>query len=161
MPVCPRDHSISTSKVKATWVLALIDYHAKALAERNASIFQSMETPPLGRLEKFFEAGRALCDREEGRAGCPIGNLTQEMGILSDAFQTRLKRVFSGMKGVIRQCLEEAQTRNEIDSGLDADETADFILNSWQGALLRMKAEGNTQPLLLFEKMVFGCVLKR
>jgi len=34
-------------------------------------------------------------------------------------------------------------------------------LNSWQGALLRMKAEGNAQPLLLFEKMVFGKVLKR
>ncbi|MGB6068677.1 MAG: TetR family transcriptional regulator C-terminal domain-containing protein [Desulfomonilaceae bacterium] len=148
-------------KSKEDLGLALIDYHAEALAERNAPIFESMETPPLERLEKFFEGARLLCDQEEGRAGCPIGNLTQEMGILSDAFQGRLRRVFNGMKTAIRKCLEEAQTRNEIDPDLDADETADFVVNSWQGALLRMKAEGNLQPLVLFEKMLFGCILKR
>ena len=140
--------------------LALIDYHAKALAERHGPIFNSVETAPLERLKTFFEAGRLFCDQEEGRAGCPIGNLTQEMSILSDTFQARLKSVFNGMKTAIRKCLAEAQARNEIDPRLDPDETADFIVNSWQGALLRMKAEGNTRPLFLFEKMLFGRVLK-
>ena len=40
-------------------------------------------------------------------------------------------------------------------------ETADFILSSWEGALLRMKAESNTSPLILVEQMVFGRVLKQ
>lgn len=141
--------------------LALIDYHAKSLAAKHAPVLKSTETPPLQRLKQFFEGTRLLCNQEEGISGCPIGNLTQEMGILSDAFQVKLRGVFNIMKDAIRECLEEARDRHEIDLKLDSDETADFILNSWQGALLRMKAEGNAQPLLLFEKMVFGKVLKR
>ena len=76
------------------------------------------------------------------------------MGVLSEAFRAKLREVFNRMKGAIRECLEQAQTEHEIDQRLDPDETADFILNSWEGALLRMKAEGNTGPLILFEKMV-------
>ncbi len=141
--------------------LALIDYHAKSLAAKNGPVLKSAETPPLQRLERFFVGRRLLGDQEEESSGCPIGNLTQEMGILDDAFQTKLRGVFNIMKDAIRECLEEARNRNEIDLSLDPDETADFILNSWQGALLRMKAEGNARPLLIFEKMVFGHVLKR
>jgi TetR/AcrR family transcriptional repressor of nem operon len=129
------------------------------MAEKHAPIFRNLETPPLQRLKQFFEATRLACDQEAGRSGCPIGNLTQEMGGLSEAFQARLRRVLNGMKHVMRECLEDARSRDEIDPTLDSSETADFILNSWQGALLRMKAEGNTQPLLLFEQMVFGHLL--
>jgi TetR/AcrR family transcriptional regulator, transcriptional repressor for nem operon len=48
-----------------------------------------------------------------------------------------------------------------IDPSLHLSETADFILSSWEGALLRMKAESNTSPLILVEQMVFGRVLKQ
>jgi TetR/AcrR family transcriptional repressor of nem operon len=72
----------------------------------------------------------------------------------------RLKKVFSGMKAAIRTCLAQAQVERDIALALDPDATADFILNSWEGALLRMKAEGHTGPLVLFQKMVFDHVLK-
>lgn len=141
--------------------LALIDYYAQYLAAMGGSLLKNPEIEPLQRLEKFFEGFRLLCNQEEWRSGCPIGNLTQEMGILSEEFQAKLREVFSRIRGAICECLEQARTQGEVKLPLDADETADFILNSWEGALLRMKAEGNTEPLLLFEKMVFGHVLKR
>ncbi len=141
--------------------LALIDYYAQNLPALSASSLTSPESPPLQRLKAFFEGRRLLCNQEEGRSGCPIGNLTQEMGILSDEFQAKLREVFRRIKGAISECLEQARTRDEVELPMDPDETADFILNSWEGALLRMKAEGNTEPLLLFEKMVFDRLLKR
>ena len=141
--------------------LALIDYYAQNSPALSASSLTSPETPPLQRLRAFFEERRLFCNQEEGRSGCPIGNLTQEMGILSEEFQAKLREVFSSIKSAICGCLEQARTQEEVKLPLDADETADFILNSWEGALLRMKAEGGTEPLLLFEKMVFGHVLKR
>jgi TetR/AcrR family transcriptional repressor of nem operon len=141
--------------------LALIDYYAQYLATMGASVLKNSETPPLQRLERFFEGFRLLCNQEEWRSGCPIGNLTQEMGILSDEFQAKLRDVFNRIKGGISECLEQARTRDGIKLPMDPDETADFILNSWEGALLRMKAEGNTEPLLLFEKMIFGRLLNR
>ncbi len=141
--------------------LALIDYYAQYLAAMGGSVLKNSETPPLQRLEKFFEGFRLLCSQEEWRSGCPIGNLTQEMGILSDEFQAKLRDVFKRIRGGISECLEQARTRDGIKLPMDPDETADFILNSWEGALLRMKAEGNTEPLLLFEKMIFGRLLNR
>lgn len=140
--------------------LALIDYYAQNSPALSASSLTSPETPPLERLRAFFEERRLFCNQEEGRSGCPIGNLTQEMGILSEEFQAKLREVFRRIKGAICECLEQAREQGETKLPLDPEETADFILNSWEGALLRTKAEGNTEPLLLFEKMVFDRLLK-
>ena len=148
-------------KSKEDLGLALIDYYAQYLAAMSGPALESPETPPVQRLERFFEGFRLLCKQEEWRSGCPIGNLTQEMGILSDEFQAKLREVFKRIKGGISECLQQARAHDEVELPMDPDETADFILNSWEGALLRMKAEGNTEPLLLFEKMVFGHLLMR
>jgi TetR/AcrR family transcriptional repressor of nem operon len=140
--------------------LALIDYYAGGFGSRWRTIMMDSETRHLKRLERFFEESRIRLEQDEWKTGCPIGNLTQEMGILNEAFQAKLKKVFSGMKNVIKTCLVQAQLERDISSALDPDTTADFILNSWEGALLRMKAEGHTGPLVLFQKIVFDRVLK-
>jgi TetR/AcrR family transcriptional repressor of nem operon len=57
--------------------------------------------------------------------------------------------------------LEAAKKAGEIDESTDPYEMADFIINSWEGALLRMKAEKSPEPLLLFDRVVFEQVLKR
>ncbi len=141
--------------------LALIDRYAESMAQLGESWLRDAEGSPLERLQRFFKEMCLLFEQEEWRSGCPIGNLTQEMGLLSEAFRTKLKAVFNMMQGYIRDCLEQAQSQDEVDPRLDLDELAQFLLDSWEGVLLRMKAEGNTGPLALFQKMVFGYVLNR
>lgn len=141
--------------------LALIDYYAEYLGSLCASSLGVAEGSPLERLRGFFEGMRMLFEQDEWKGGCPIGNLTQEMGSLSDAFRSRLQGVFTIMQTSIRDCLEEARSRGELNPALDVDEMAEFILNGWEGAVLRMKAEGGSGPLVLFEKIVFGGVLAK
>ncbi|MBI5570682.1 MAG: TetR family transcriptional regulator C-terminal domain-containing protein [Desulfomonile tiedjei] len=148
-------------KSKEDLGLALIDYYGEFFVAVSESTLRNQELPPLQRLERFFEGRRLTSEEEKSMSGCPIGNLAQEMGSLNDAFQAKLRHVFNGMQRAIRECLEQARAQGEIDAHLDPEETAHFILNSWEGALLRMKAERSTEPLVLFEKMVFGRVLKR
>lgn len=148
-------------KSKEDLGLALIDYYAEGLGSRCKAILEASEIRHIKRLERFFEETRIKHEQDECKSGCPIGNLTQEMGVLNEAFQARLKNVFGGMKAAIRNCLALAQVERDISADLDPDATADFVLNSWEGALLRMKAEGHTGPLVLFQKMVFDHVLKR
>jgi TetR/AcrR family transcriptional repressor of nem operon len=147
-------------KSKEDLGLALIDYYAEILGSRWQTILGASEMRHLKRLERFFEETRIRHEQDEGKSGCPIGNLTQEMGVLSDSFQAKLRGVFNGMKTAIGNCLTQAQLSGEISPTLDVEATADFILNSWEGALLRMKAEGHTGPLVLFQRMVFDRVLK-
>ena len=148
-------------KSKEEFGLALVDYYFDRFALNIEACLKGAGLSPLGRLQRFFEGFRGVCEDQSCKGGCPIGNLTQEMGGLSDAFQCKLREIFSRMKAGIAKCLEAARGEGEIEPSLEVDETADFILNSWEGALLRMKAEGNIQPLILFEKMIFDRILKR
>jgi len=147
-------------KSKEEFGLALVDYYFNFFALMIESHLKDSSLSPMRRLQRFFEGFRAVCEEQGCKGGCPIGNLTQEMGGLSDAFQHKLREIFSRMKAGIAECLESARREHEIDPSLQVDEVADFILNSWEGALLRMKAEGNLQPLILFEKMIFDRILK-
>ena len=120
----------------------------------------SRDPSPLNRLRSFFAGLRESFQRSECRGGCPIGNLTQEMGDLSEAFRMKLRNALERMTVAIGRCIELAQREGEIDQALNPYEAAAFLLNSWEGALLRMKAEGTTRPLQMFEQMVFDRVLR-
>jgi TetR/AcrR family transcriptional regulator, transcriptional repressor for nem operon len=148
-------------KSKEDLGLALIDYYAGATRLFAEAHLRGGQGSALQRLQSFFRDRRLLFEQEGWKGGCPIGNLTQEMGNLSEPFRNKLRGVLNLMQRAIRECLEEARARKEFDSKLDPDELAHFILDSWEGALLRMKAEGTTEPLIRFEKLVFDVLLGR
>lgn len=148
-------------KSKEDLGLAIIDHFAQSVAQLGESLLVKAPGSPLERLRGYFGAMRKFFEQENWKSGCPIGNLTQEMGTLNEAFRSKLQSVFNMMQSDIRNCIEQAKLQHEVDEELDLDETAEFILDSWEGAILRMKAEGHVAPLILFEKVVFGKVLKR
>ena len=82
------------------------------------------------------------------------------MADLKESFRIKLNHAFSRMSELIADCLEQAQKLNRLDASLDPRETADFILNSWEGALLRMKAQCSVRPLVVFDAMIFDGLLK-
>jgi len=145
---------------KEDFGLELVDYYMHFLKEKLVKHLKSSERSHLNRLRNFFNAALEIQKEHQFRRGCPIGNLAQETGGLNQAFQAKLKITFNRMTTEIGRCLELAQKSGEIDASLDPYETADFILNSWEGALLRMKVERSIDPLIGFEKMIFGKVLK-
>ena len=51
------------------------------------------------------------------------------------------------------ECLAEAQAAGTIAADLDIRECAEFLLNSWQGAILRAKTTRSVEPLRLFLRM--------
>ena len=147
-------------KSKEEFGLALIDFYFGMFAQK-MEVLRSSELTPLKRLREFFHSFLSFFEQRCFTVGCPIGTLTQEMGSLGEAFQPRLKKAFERMRAGIGTCLEEAKAAGELDESVDPYEMADFVVNSWEGALLRMKAEKSPDPLLLFDRVVFDQVLKR
>lgn len=147
-------------KSKEDLGLAIIDHFAQSVSQLGESLLVKAPGSPLERLRGYFGSMREFFEQENWKSGCPIGNLTQEMGTLNEAFRSKLQSVFNMMQSDIRNCIEQAKLQHEVDEELDLDETAEFILDSWEGAILRMKAEGHVAPLILFEKVVFDRVLK-
>ena len=60
----------------------------------------------------------------------------------------------------VRQVLAVAPVNPEVSVRADADELAEFLLASWQGAILRMKVERSPAALERFKKIAFQTVFK-
>lgn len=145
---------------KEEFGLNILDYHNSLVRQWMAQHLEESGLSPLASLRAFFEG---LCQKHETtgcHGGCPIGNLAQEMADLSDAFRAKAEEALTAMRDTFARCLEAARQRGEIDPTTDPLETADFLLNSWEGALLRMKAHKDVKALEIFCRTIFGRVLK-
>jgi TetR/AcrR family transcriptional regulator, transcriptional repressor for nem operon len=147
-------------KSKDDFGLQLIDFYTQFVDSMAESQLSSSENSPIERLKSFFRTMMSAAEEQGFRGGCPIGNLAQEMADQNEAFRTKVREAFRRMSDHIAQCLEEARELKQVRQSLDPRETADFILNSWEGALLRMKTENSLEPLLVFENMIFNGLLE-
>jgi TetR/AcrR family transcriptional regulator, transcriptional repressor for nem operon len=110
---------------------------------------------PVDRLKKYFrslgERGRA----REYRTGCMIGNLSTEMADQSDMVRERLAVVLAAWTRAIESCVREAQADGSMRRDLDARTIAAFLLNAWEGAVMRSKVDRDAASLATFEDVAF------
>lgn len=146
-------------KSKEDLGLALVDHFAESIGARARSCFEDESMPPLDRLRSFFQAACARHEAEGFQKGCPIGNLCQEMSDLSTGFRQKLESVMQRTAAGVAGLLRQAKDAGDLPARLEPEETARFIISSWQGALLTMKVEKSVEPLLRFERFIFGEIL--
>jgi TetR/AcrR family transcriptional repressor of nem operon len=146
-------------KSKEDFGLALIDHFTRIIGDRTRLILDDESLSPLERLRRLFATARQRHESEAFFGGCPIGNLAQELSDLSPAMRERLGRTLAGMAARFAALLRQAAEKGEIASGLDPDLLAGFLLDAWEGALLRMKVERSAKPLERFEEVLFSGLL--
>lgn len=146
-------------KSKEDLALALIDRFVSVWRGLAEETLADTSRPALARLRDFYSQRRDYFCQEGFVGGCPVGNLSQEMGDVSPALRERLSQVIDAMAGQVAQVLAEAQARGELDRRHDPQALAYFIVSSWQGALIRMKVCKCQEPLDLFQEMIFGRLL--
>jgi TetR/AcrR family transcriptional regulator, transcriptional repressor for nem operon len=147
-------------KNKEEFGLSLIDYFASFINNIAQKHMQAGLADPVEGLKNFFVMYIDLMKRQKFTCGCPIGNLAQEMSDLSDSFRERIAGFFSVAKGLIRDCLAEAQKSGRLGPVINPEELSDFIFNSWEGSLIEMKVSKSARPLEVFMNTVFGVLLK-
>ncbi|BDI33590.1 TetR family transcriptional regulator [Capsulimonas corticalis] len=116
--------------------------------------------PPLERLRAHFGfISRRYAECGFSR-GCLLGNFSAEMADVSPALREALDKAFGDWTQGVASLLREAQAAGQIDSRHDPELLARFLINSWEGALLRMKVVKARQPLDDFYDVCFGVLLK-
>jgi TetR/AcrR family transcriptional repressor of nem operon len=148
-------------KSKKDFGLALIDYFGQFWLAKVEEILEDKSLPPLARLRAFFQWFQDYFSQNGFSGGCPVGNLAQEMGDVSPAFGLKLSQAIDFMAGRLARVLEEARQAGELDPACDPVSLAYFIVASWQGALIRMKALKCSQPLETFQQVVFERLLAK
>jgi TetR/AcrR family transcriptional regulator, transcriptional repressor for nem operon len=142
-------------KNKEDFGLQLIDSFAEVLQSSQEKFYRDENLPHLERIRILFRWQTELFRKNNFIGGCPIGNLSLEMGDRNPAFRKKLNRVFLEMKKNLTAQLEQARKKGEVSDSIDPEETAGFILTSYQGALVQMKVAKSTVPHEIFDRMIF------
>ena len=133
-------------------------YFEKGLPELRALLGDG-NVPPLKRLQTYFEERMQGYEAAGYAGGCMLGNLSLEVADQSAAMRSRLAEHFETWSGLLETCIVQAQRTGAMKNQLPASLLARFLLNSWEGALVRMKAEKSNRPLKEFVQAVFGSIL--
>jgi TetR/AcrR family transcriptional regulator, transcriptional repressor for nem operon len=147
-------------KNKEDFGLQVVDYFNGMFRAMADPIVNDTQTRPLIRMERLLNHFIALFDSLQCTCGCPIGNLAQEMGDLSDAFSQRLRQSLDMMAGIYAKLIKEAQSDGEIMACLDVTRIAYFIVSSWHGALIQMKIVRGLEPLENHKHFVMGALMQ-
>jgi TetR/AcrR family transcriptional repressor of nem operon len=92
--------------------------------------------------------------------GCLIGDFSLESS-QSKLLRERLEAIFQEWRTPFASCIAEAQKAGEINSIFDAIDLAEFLLASWEGAILRMKVERGSAALDRFKNIIFQTVFSK
>ncbi|MEO8735151.1 MAG: TetR family transcriptional regulator C-terminal domain-containing protein [Edaphobacter sp.] len=150
-------HHFSSKEAFANEVLKL---YVRGENERAARILCNGKTPPLNRLRRYFEELISVYGQTAAVSGCMLGNLSLEMADQSDSIQSLLRSSFSGWQTAIAGVLQEAIERGDLAKLNKPEELAFFLVNSYEGALLRSKADRSNKPLENFLYFAFRVLLK-
>jgi TetR/AcrR family transcriptional repressor of nem operon len=145
---------------KEAFGVEILDRYFSDLGLVVDATLRNNDLQPLDRLRSYFDA---ITDRMDGRGwrdGCLIGNLSLECTEHSELLRERLVEIFGVWRQPFAECLDDAAATGQIHLDLPALEVADFLLASWQGALLRMKVERGPEPLERFKQIVFSTILR-
>ena len=109
---------------------------------------------PLDRIKKFYKEKIKILEKRGVEYGCFVGNLSEEVGNNNENISKRADEFHKKIESVIVKNLMISEKRNMLKKNVSAKILGDFILISWQGALLRAKVAKNILPVEEFYEVL-------
>lgn len=131
--------------------------HTKGLV---AEALDDTSRSPRERLRRYLDIVTERLAADGFTRGCLIGDFSLEAAPVSPALRERLATIFTEWRAPFAACIAEAQAAGEIATTVAADDLADFLLASWEGAILRMKVDLTAEPLERFKRIAFATIFK-
>ncbi len=128
-------------------------------ASQAATILGDQTRTPMDRLRAYFTGKTTPRPNATFDKGCMIGNFSAELAGDSRLIRDRLAAVFAAWGTLLAGCIREAQADGSLRPGLDPDETAAFLIDAYEGAVLRTKVDRNGAALERFQTIVFSLIL--
>src|ERR1700710_2366118 len=126
-------------------------------ADRALAILSDESRTPMARLKAYF-VGKTQVAGPFDR-GCMIGNFSAELAGDSRLVRDRLAAVLAAWTQMLATTIREAQAQGELRPGLDPEQTAGFLIDAFEGAVLRTKVDRDATALQRFDAIVFSAIL--
>ncbi len=114
---------------------------------------------PRQRLQAYFDQAASSMAKLDYTCGCLIGNMAAELSDHSPVVSTQIAAIMALWSRRMADCIREAQVAGEIRSKAEPELLATFVLDAWEGAVLRARIEKGERPLRQFIEILFTQLL--
>jgi TetR/AcrR family transcriptional repressor of nem operon len=132
---------------KENFAVEVIQHYIEPFIKQLDDHLNRSENDALQALHNYFNELIAELEKAEFKGGCLLGNLMGELGDSSDLCQQSLQKAVHRYRDLLQTGIEKAQQQGTVRNDKQAMEMADLLVNTWQGALLRMKIDKSSLPL--------------
>ena len=109
-------------------------------------ILTDPSVPPLQRLRRHFDRISKLYSDTNFTRNCILGGFSAELANQSEAIRESLRTLYLQWTKDIEATVAEAQAKGEIANETKASDIAAFLLDAYEGALLRARVERSRKP---------------
>lgn len=145
----PKGSFYTYFKSKEDFAVEALDKVTEERTLQTRHLLGNRTIAPLERLSRYFQESMGSCD-EGVKGGCFIGNMCQEMSESSEVIRLKVRQMLRNKTQSIEDLLEEARLDGSLTSQLSSAVLAEFLLNAWEGTLMRMKASKCREPMNAF-----------
>jgi TetR/AcrR family transcriptional regulator, transcriptional repressor for nem operon len=145
---------------KEVFAREVLDRYFEHITRLVSQALEDNSLPARARLRRYLDMITARLADDGFTRGCLIGDFSLEAIPHSEMLRERLLEIFAEWRAPFAACIAEAQAAGEIATTFTPDDLAEFLLASWEGAILRMKVERNAEPLERFKRIAFATVFK-
>jgi TetR/AcrR family transcriptional regulator, transcriptional repressor for nem operon len=146
---------------KEGFAAAALERYTTREAEHAAAVLSDSKIPPLKCLKRYFMDLVKLYGQKGAIPGCMMGRFSLEIAAANPQLRKQISATFTHWQHTIATVVEQAIAQKELPAGTDPESLAGFLLNSWEGALLRSQAEASDAPLEVFMQIAFDQLLKK
>ena len=139
-------------------VLDLYFEHVRGLVQQALG---DKRLTPRNRLRRYLDIITERLADDQFTRGCLIGDFSLETAQISEPLRLRLQAIYGEWIEPFAECIAEAQQRGEIATTFPPAELAEFLISSWEGAIMRMKVERSVEPLQRFKRIAFRTVFTK
>ncbi|MGR8980462.1 MAG: TetR family transcriptional regulator C-terminal domain-containing protein [Gammaproteobacteria bacterium] len=132
---------------KESFAAEAVQHYIEPFIRQLDGHLQNRNIDALTALNRYFEELIGELEKAGFKGGCLLGNLMGEVGDTSDLCRKSLQSAVHRYRNLLMSGLQEAQRQGTVRADKTAEAMADLLVNSWQGALLRMKIEKSSEPL--------------
>ena len=145
---------------KEAFARDVLDRYFERTREVVAQALGDKTLSPRMRLRRYLDLITARLAAVQFSRGCLIGDFSLETVGHSERLRERLAEIFAQWRAPFADCIAEAQAAGEIAPTFPPQELAEFLLASWEGAILRMKVARSAEPLERFKTIAFNTVFQ-
>jgi len=129
------------------------------VGHHDLDVLRDRRLVPVERLKRHFRARWKTVKDRGYKGGCFLGALSSEISDTHDTARVEFARYFRLWSQAIAEVIAEAQTAGAVSDTIDAQALGRFVLNAWQGTVLRAKSVRTDEPFKDFQAAVFGGLL--